>query len=108
MRTEGIDLYTQTTSSDELGGISSSEMLLRSTWAEVRIVNSYNTNTGAEQSDNYTIEFITRSGLDYSTTITSITENISSVGYKAKRYRVQERPLPDRPGYIKLVATYGV
>lgn len=108
MRTEKVSLYAQVTSDDGLGGISSTEQLLRDTWAEVSIRNAINPNLGAEQTDNYQIEFITRSGIDYSTDVTQVTENIIAVVYKGARYTVQERPLPARPGFIKLVASYGV
>lgn len=103
---ELIILYTETNTTDEIGGFTTELTQLREQYADVRVESTGYTQQNPNASRNASIEVTMRDATDYSSNVTTTgSESIKAISWRGTTYRVESFPTPDLSGMVTFTAT---
>ena len=103
---ELIILYTETNTTDEIGGFRTDLTQLREQYADVRVESTGYTQQNPNASRNASIEVTMRDATDYSSNVTTTgSESIKAISWRGTTYRVESFPTPDLTGMVTFTAT---
>lgn len=103
---ELIILYTETNTTDEIGGFTTALTQLREQYADVRVESTGYTQQNPNASRNASIEVTMRDATDYSSNVTTTgSESIKAISWRGTTYRVESFPTPDLSGMVTFTAT---
>ena len=103
---ELIILYTETNTTDEIGGFTTELTQLREQYADVRVESTGYTQQNPNASRNASIEVTMRDATDYSSDVTTTgSESIKAISWRGTTYRVESFPTPDLSGMVTFTAT---
>ena len=103
---ELIILYTETNTTDEIGGFTTVLTKLREQYADVRVESTGYTQQNPNASRNASIEVTMRDATDYSSDVTTTgSESIKAISWRGTTYRVESFPTPDLTGMVTFTAT---
>ena len=103
---ELIILYTETNTTDEIGGFTTALTQLREQYADVRVESTGYTQQHPNASRNASIEVTMRDATDYSSNVTTTgSESIKAISWRGTTYRVESFPTPDLTGMVTFTAT---
>ena len=103
---ELIILYTETNTTDEIGGFTTVLTQLREQYADVRVESTGYTQQNPNASRNASIQVTMRDATDYSSDVTTTgSESINAISWRGTTYRVESFPTPDLTGMVTFTAT---
>ena len=104
---ELIILYTETNTTDEIGGFTTVLTQLREQYADVRVESTGYTQQNPNASRNASIEVTMRDATDYSSeeVTTTGSESTNDISWRGTTYRVESFPTPDLSGMVTFTAT---
>ena len=103
---ELIILYTETNTTDDIGGFTTVLTQLREQYADVRVKSTGYTQQNPNASRNASIEVTMRDATDYSSNVTTTgSESIKAISWRGTTYRVESFPTPDLTGMVTFTAT---
>ena len=103
---ELIILYTETNTTDEIGGFTTALTQLREQYADVRVESTGYTQQNPNASRNASIQVTLRDATDYSPDVTTTgRESIKAISWRGTTYRVESFPTPDLTGMVTFTAT---
>lgn len=103
---ELIILYTETNTTDEIGGFTTVLTQLREQYADVRVESTGYTQQNPNASRNASIQVTMRDATDYSSNVTTTgSESIKAISWRGTTYRVESFPTPDLTGMVTFTAT---
>lgn len=103
---ELIILYTETNTTDDIGGFTTALTQLREQYADVRVESTGYTQQNPNASRNASIEVTMRDATDYSSNVTTTgSESIKAISWRGTTYRVESFPTPDLTGMVTFTAT---
>tara|TARA_R100000951_G_C2651340_1_gene184496 strand:+ start:104 stop:427 length:324 start_codon:yes stop_codon:yes gene_type:complete len=103
---ELIILYTETNTTDEIGGFTTALTQLREQYADVQVESTGYTQQNPNASRNASIVVTMRDVTDYSSSVTTTgSESIKAISWRGTTYRVESFPTPDLTGMVTFTAT---
>ena len=103
---ELIILYTETNTTDDIGGFTTVLTQLREQYADVQVESTGYTQQNPNASRNASIQVTMRDATDYSSDVTTTgSESIKAISWRGTTYRVESFPTPDLTGMVTFTAT---
>ena len=103
---ELIILYTETNTTDDIGGFTTALTQLREQYADVQVESTGYTQQNPNASRNASIVVTMRDATDYPSSVTTTgSESIKAISGRGTTYRVESFPTPDLTGMVTFTVT---